>query len=111
MSGKQSLRGRPFPATLVVPWSRACGCVSRGEGEGERVRGLLTIMKHSLHIKTVCGASLVVGAPLQVGGQLTRAAVVDHTRVVLTDAICKDAKHQTLNHRKVKTWQQVETIP
>lgn len=68
------------------------GRVSRGEGEGERVGSSLTIMEHSLHIETVRGASLVVGAPLQIGGQLARAAVVDHTRVVLTDAICKDAK-------------------
>lgn len=55
-------------------------------------------MEHSLHIEAVGGAGLVVGAPLEVGGQLARAAVVDHARVVLTDAICRGRE------TKVRSW-------
>lgn len=45
-------------------------------------------MEYPLHIEAVGGAGLVVGAPLEVGGQLARAAVVNHARVIFTDAIC-----------------------
>lgn len=60
----------------LIPWMVAM-----------KVRSSPTIMEHPLHVEAVGSAGLVVGAPFEVGGQLARAAVVDHARVVLTDAI------------------------
>ena len=47
----------------------------------------LTILKDSFNVKAVGGAGLVVGAPLQVVGQLSCSAVVDDARLVLADCI------------------------
>ena len=47
----------------------------------------LTILKDSLDVEAVGGASLVVGTPLQVVGQLPGSAVVDDARLALTDGV------------------------
>ena len=46
------------------------------------------VLEDSLHIEPVGGASLVVGAPFQVIGQLAGARVVNHPRLALAYGVC-----------------------
>lgn len=53
----------------------------------DRAETALTVVEDPVHVEAIGGARLVVGAPLQVGGQLARASIVDHSRVVLADRV------------------------
>lgn len=52
------------------------------------VPGAVTVLEDALHVESVGGARLVVGAALQVCGQLAGPAVVDDPRVRGTDGVC-----------------------
>lgn len=49
--------------------------------------GVLTVLEDPLHVQAVGGAGLVVGAALQVAGQLPRPGVVDDPRVGGADGV------------------------
>lgn len=49
--------------------------------------GSITVLEHPLHIQPVGGTRLVIGAALQVVGQLPGTAVVNHPGVRGTDSI------------------------
>ena len=59
-------------------------CRCRGTTGGAVV---LTVLEDPLHVEAVGGAGLVVGAALQVVGQLARAAVVDDPGVGRGDGV------------------------
>ena len=48
-----------------------------------------TILEDALYVEAIGGAGLVVGAALQVAGQLAGSRVLDHARRALTDCVCK----------------------
>ena len=48
----------------------------------------VTVLEDALHVEPVGGARLVVGAALQVCGQLAGPAVIDDPRVRGTDGVC-----------------------
>lgn len=64
--------GRMSPSQRTGLWRSGCA---------------LTVLEDSLHVEAVGGAGFVVGAALQVVGQLSGSAVVDHSGVGRADGI------------------------
>lgn len=73
------------PLRADCPLRRAC-LIPSGAAPGAR---RVTVLEDALHVEPVGGTRLVVGASLQVCGQLAGPAVIDDPRVRGTDGVCQ----------------------
>lgn len=85
--GEAQLRAAPQGAQPHRPQSLLGPC-SGLWGRPPQPRARVTILEDTLHVEPVGRARLVVGAALQVRGELAGPAVVDDPRVCGTDGVC-----------------------